>query len=146
MNEHIAHFLQQQTCATICCIDEDGNPYCFTCYYAFNSEDGLLYFKSSKDAKHVTLLTQNKMISGTVLPDQLNKLSIKGIQFQGKLLHDANPMPKDAATKYYKKHPIANTIKGDVYTVCIDGIKMTDKNIGFGKKIIWTRNGIEETT
>jgi len=23
---------------------------------------------------------------------------------------------------------------------------ISDKNIGFGKKIIWTRNGIEETT
>jgi uncharacterized protein YhbP (UPF0306 family) len=86
------------------------------------------------------------MISGTILPDQLNKLAIKGIQFQGKLLDDANPMSKNATTKYYKKYPIAITIKGDVYTVCIDGIKMTDKNIGFGKKIIWTRNGIEETT
>jgi uncharacterized protein YhbP (UPF0306 family) len=86
------------------------------------------------------------MISGIILPDQLNKLAIKGIQFQGKLLDDANPMSKDATTKYYKKYPIAITTKGDVYTVCIDGIKMTDKNIGFGKKIIWTRNGIEETT
>lgn len=30
MNEKIIRFLQHQTCATICLLDEMGSPYCLT--------------------------------------------------------------------------------------------------------------------
>ena len=52
INDNINRFLQKQTCATICCINDDGNPYCFSCYYVFNESDGLLYFKSKPTAHH----------------------------------------------------------------------------------------------
>lgn len=51
MNETIMRFLQQQSCATICCVDERGKPRCFSCFYAFNREEVLLYFKSQADSK-----------------------------------------------------------------------------------------------
>lgn len=147
MNENISLFLEQQTCATICCTDETGMPYCFSCYYVFNQASGVLYFKSSAEAFHSALLKNKPGIAGTVLPDKLNKLVIRGIQLQGEVLQQSHPMAKDAYLRYHKKHPMALAIKGEVSSIRIDSIKMTDSKLGFGKKLNWKRqNELEEVT
>jgi len=140
MNEIIIRFLLQQTCATICCTGEHGAPYCFSCYYVFNSGDGLLYFKSSDDAHHSAFLISNPVIAGTILPDKLNKFLPKGIQLQGEVLEPLHPLAKDASLIYHKKNPMALAIKGKVVTIRLNAIKMTDSQLGFGKKIIWKRS------
>jgi len=140
MNETILHFLQQQSCASICCMDEDGTPYCFSCYYAFNADDGLLYFKSSVGAHHASLLQKYPNVAGTILPGQLNKLITRGIQFQGTILSPLDPLGVDAVNSYHKKYPIGLAMKGEVFTICLNDIKMTDSTLGFGKKITWKRN------
>ncbi len=140
MNEKIIQFLQQQTCATICCVDEQGRPYCFSCFYAFNIEKGLLYFKSSIDSHHSILMKKNPFIAGTVLPDKLNSLLVKGIQFEGIVLHELHLLTKESSNYYHKKHLMALTIPGKTWAIQIDRIKMTDSTKGFGKKITWNRD------
>jgi len=140
MNETIIHFLQQQSCATICCVDEQGKPYCFNCFYEFNSGMGMLYFKSSAASRHSALLKKSPFIAGTILPDKLNKFLVKGVQFDGNILNENHPLAGQASAYYHKKHPIALAISGDIWTIQINHIKMTDSTIGFGKKITWNRD------
>ena len=139
MNEAITRFLEEQTCATICCLDEDGSPYCFSCYYVFNNEKDVLYFKSSPEAYHSALLKNKAGIAGTVLPDKLNKLITRGVQLQGEVLQHLHPMAKDAYWTYHKKYPMALSIKGEVFTIQLTDIKLMDSKLGFGKKINWKR-------
>jgi len=139
MHENIVRFLQKQTCATICLVDDQGNPYCFNCFYAFNSEDGLLYFKSSDTSYHVSLLKANPKTSGTILPDKLNVLMVKGAQFEGLVLNEQDPLTEKASQIYHKKHPLALAIKGETWTIRINRIKLTEGTKGFGKKITWCR-------
>ena len=139
MNERITVFLQKQTCCTICCTDDAGHPYCFSCYYSFNPDRGLLYFKSSAEAHHSFLLKQRFHVAGTVLPDKLNKLVTKGIQFQGVLLKQDHSLAKDAFVNFHKQYPLAMGFSGDVFVIQINQIKMTDNNLGFGKKTTWNR-------
>jgi uncharacterized protein len=139
VNERIIRFLQQQTCATICCTDGEGKPYCFNCFYAFNQDDKLLYFKSSPDAHHSALLAEKPAISGTVLPDRLNKLMPRGIQLQGRVLHHLHPLTLNASINYHKKHPVALAMRGEVFAILLDSIKMKDGQYGPGKKILWNR-------
>lgn len=139
MNENISSFLHQQTCASVCCIDEQGNPYCFSCYYAFNGSDGLLYFKSSAGSRHTTMLKNNLMIAGTVLPDKLNTLLVKGIQFEGSVMSAKHPLALRASIHYHKRFPLALAVHGETMTIMISNIKMTDSTMGFGKKISWCR-------
>ena len=49
---------------------------------------------------------------------------------------------KDAYILYHRKHPIALAIKGEVFTIRLDSIKMTDSTKVFGKKIFWNRTVI----
>lgn len=139
MHDTIVNFLQEQTCATICCKDDAGNPYCFNCYYVFNKDDGLLYFKTSADSNHYTFLANNPVVGGTILPDKLSKLVVKGIQLQGEIVEPGLPFTKDAASRYHKKLPMALAVKGEVFTLLINNMKMTDSSLGFGKKINWNR-------
>jgi uncharacterized protein YhbP (UPF0306 family) len=140
MNDAIIQFIKKQTCATICCTDKDGDPYCFSCFYAFNREKGLLYYKSSPSAKHSIIMSRNPIIAGTILPDKLNILQIKGIQFEGVLLAADDPLSEKATLHYYARHPIALTMPGDTCVVKLNSIKMTDSSLGIGKKISWSRN------
>lgn len=139
MNKTIVQFIEQQTCANICCVDEQHQPYCFSCYYAFRPETGLLLFKSSPNSHHALLLKNNSNIAGTVLPDKLSKLLVKGIQFEGIVLDMHHALMKDALSHYLKQHPLAIAIPGEISGIQINHIKMTDSTMGFGKKIIWKR-------
>ncbi len=140
MNENIIEFMQLQTCATICCMDQDRIPYCFTVFYVFSKENYGLYFKSSKDSHHAVLLSKNPIVAGTILPDKLNKLILKGIQFKGEVLDEFHPMAKDSASQYYSSFPAARLLYGFIYTLKLNDIKMTDSSMIFGKKRIWKRD------
>lgn len=139
MNETIIHFINQQTCATVCCTDASGKPWCFNCFYVFNATDGLLYYKSSPQAHHSRLVKQYPAVAGSILPDKLNKLLVKGVQFDGVLLETGHPFAELAAAHYYRKNPLAMAMPGDVCTIQLSNIKMTDNTKGFGHKIYWSR-------
>lgn len=139
IHPHISLFLEKQTCASVCCIDEQGSPYCFSCFYVFNGGEGILYFKSSVSAHHSSILLKNSAVAGTVLPDKLNTLQVKGIQFEGEVLPADHLLAKKAAASYYKKNPAAVVIPGEIWTIRINHIKFTDNTLGFGTKISWYR-------
>ena len=142
MNDKIVKFIHKQTCASVCCVETVANPYSFSCFYAFNAEAGLLYFKSSMDTRHGPVMVSNPHIAGTILPDKLNIMLVKGIQFEGIVLPDDHPSCNHAASHYYKKFPMALAMHGEIWTIQLNYIKMTDSTLGFGKKIEWTRAAI----
>ncbi len=137
MDERIVDFLEGQKVAMICCVDEESKPYCFSCFYAFDKEKALFYFKSSASAHHSALLRSNPAVAGGVQPDKLNPLAIKGIQFTGSVIDPKNELSFDAAKIYHKKFPFALAMPGEVWTIQSEMIKLTDNSIGFGKKTIW---------
>lgn len=139
MNEPILHFIEKQTCATVCCVDSNNHPWCFSCFYAVDAKNGLLLFKSSPGAFHVDILRSNPKVAGTILPDKLNKLLLKGLQFNGMVLADDHPHSEVASRIYLKRHPVAMAISGEIYCIRLDQVKFTDNALGFGKKIIWNR-------
>jgi hypothetical protein len=144
MNEIIINFLAKQTCATVCSVDEEGKPWCFSCFYVFDPLQCVLYYKSSADTHHALLLKHKPSVAGTILPDKLNKLLVKGIQFEGTLLDAGDSVAASAAVLYYKQNPLAVAMPGEVWTIRIDHIKMTDSTLGFGKKLKWSREAVEE--
>ncbi len=138
MNDHILTFIKKQHVANVCCINEDGTPYCFSCFYAINSKKGLLYFKTSPSSNHAVMMLKNAEIAGTILPDELNMLAVKGLQFTGRLVPLNDPLTKDSSVSYYKKYPFALAMSGEIWTIQFTSMKMTDnKNKGLGEKLSW---------
>ena len=142
MNEKITDFIEAQKVATICCVDEENLPYCFSCFFAFDDKREMIYFKTSADTRHAALLVIKSAVAGTVQPDKLNPLAIKGLQFNGYVVRGNT---EHAATVYHRKYPFALAIKGDIWMIRLTYIKMTDNTLGFGKKITWaveTNDGV----
>ncbi len=139
MNEKIVAFIAKQTCGNLCCIDKDDKPWCFSFFYAFNKDEGLLYYKSSEVTRHSEIITENPFVAGTILPDKLNRLQIRGVQFEGTVIPFEDPLAKGAYAAYHKKFPFSITMPGQVWTIRISSIKMTDNTIAFGKKYLWQR-------
>lgn len=139
MNDKIFSFLKKQTAASICCINEVDEPYCFRRFFAFNSIENLLYFKSCPTAYHSKILLKNATVSGTIMPDKLNILAVKGIQFEGLVLAESDPIAVDAFKKYHSRFPQAIAISGVVYTILLNGLKMTDNLPGIFRKHTWQR-------
>ena len=137
MDERIIEFIKAQKVASIACVDQQGNPYCFSCFFAFDDKKNLLYFKSSASAHHSQLLIQFASVAGTINPDKLNTLAIKGIQFTGVLLDKEDILCKHAGSAYHMEYPFALAMPGVVWTIQLLSVKYTDNTLGFGKKLTW---------
>jgi uncharacterized protein len=140
MSEKIIEFISKQTCGTLCCVDTTGNPWCFSFFYSFNKNEGLLYYKSSEDTRHSQAINSNPLIAGTILPDKLNLLQIRGVQFEGTVIPFEDPLAKGAYAAYHKKYPFSIAMPGQVWTIRLDAVKFTDNSLGFGTKIRWHRD------
>ena len=138
MDERIIEFLINQKLATICAVDADGYPYCFSCFYAFDKERQLFYFKSGANSHHAGLLLRNPVVAGTINPDKLNTLAIKGIQFTGHMADRSDELSAEASSVYHKRYPFALAKPGEMWIIRPEEIKMTDNTLGFGKKIHWS--------
>jgi uncharacterized protein YhbP (UPF0306 family) len=137
---HIADFISGQTAATVCCRNAEGELHCFNAYYAFDKDRTFLYFKTSEETKHMAWLAQHAVVAGTILPDKLNKLQVKGIQFTGRLLPADDAAASHAQKHYYLKYPFALAMPGSVRTIAIHQMKMTDNSLGFGTKLEWAQD------
>lgn len=139
MNEKISAFITAQTSGTLACVDEACRPWCFSFFYAWDEEKALLHFKSSEDTRHAVIIAENKKVAGTILPDKFKSIHIRGVQFEGEVLAFGDPLADGGAAHYYKKHPMALVMPGDIWTIRVDHIKFTDNSLGFGKKLNWNR-------
>jgi uncharacterized protein len=139
MITRIADFLEKQTAASISCVNEINEPYSFSCFFVYNRKENLLYYKSSPAACHSRILLKNPKVAGTIMPDKLNRLFIKGVQFTGEVLADNHPLCKDAGSKYHFKLPMATAIAGMVCTIQLNELKMTNNNLGVIQKLSWQR-------
>ena len=141
----IADFLEKQTSASISCVSEVNEPYSFSCFFVYNHKKNLLYYKSSPAAYHSRILSKRPKVAGTILPNKLNTLFIKGVQFTGEVLPDNHPLCKDASNKYHFKLPMASAIPGIVFTIQLNEMRMTNNNLGIIQKLSWQREeSVEE--
>jgi len=90
-------------------------------------------------AYHSRILLQNPKVSGTIMPDKLNKLAVKGIQFTGVVLAENDPLCLDAFKKYHSRFPLAIAVPGVVSVIQLNQLKMTDNVTGIFKKHLWQR-------
>ncbi len=139
MKKEIEDFIAQNKIATVCCVDTEQNPYCFNCFYVFEPINCLLLFKSSAHTFHSKSLASNPNISGSILPERLNMLSMQGVQFTGKVLYDNFPGDMYPANYYHKKNPLALAKAGEVWCIQLSKIKMTDSRRVFAEKLIWEK-------
>ncbi len=133
----IKDFLSQNKISTVCFVDQELKPYCINCFYVYDEESNALVFKSSYGTKHDVLVKPGAAVAGTVVPESVSVLSLKGIQFSGQLMDPKEMDQYKLSSRYVKEFPMSLALPGYVWAVKLSFLKYTDNTLGFGNKTIW---------
>ena len=103
-------------------------------FYAFDKSTTSFVVASSDDTTHIRHILKNPSVAGTVVLETKIVGKIQGVQFRGEMsiLDDEN-----LKKLYFKTFPQAVVMSPKLSVVKVNYFKMTDNNLGFGKKIIW---------
>lgn len=138
MDKRIRDFIIEQKVLTIA-TSVNNQPYCASCFYAFDAENVMLIFSSEDTTKHIADACKNNMISGTINKENKTVAKIQGIQFQGEFIRPEKDQSIKFYEIYYKKYPFARAKPAPIWAIHLDWIKMTDNTLGFGSKLIWEK-------
>ena len=116
-------------------------PYCANCFYVYLKDENMFVFTSDNDTKHVQDVLLNNYVGGSVVLETSIVGKIQGIQFNGKMYLPGGDLKKKAKKTYMKRYPFAVLMKTQLWVVDLDFIKLTDNRLGFGKKLIWRKDG-----
>ncbi len=137
--DRIWEFIAERDVFTLA-TSNDGQSYCTPCFYAFHRKSKLLIFKSNEDTRHFRELRKNTQVAGSILPEKVAVVQVKGLQFVGtcKPLKDRSDH-QELNVVYYEEFPFARAMNGELWVVTLNEVKLTDSKLGFGKKLRWER-------
>lgn len=109
------------------------------CFYAYDKDANSLIFLSDKKTKHAQHFIENSKVSGGISLETKIVGKIQGIQLQGFVEEATGDRLKKAKLIYLKRFPFAVFIDTTLWMLNITTLKMTDNNLGFGKKLYWEK-------
>ena len=124
------HVLTLATCDT-------NQPWCSNCFYVYLPEENLLAFTSDKETRHIMEGLANSKVAGSIVLETRIIGKIQGIQFMGLLEEPGENLYETVKKTYLKRFPIARLMDTTMWIIRLSYIKMTDNQLGFGKKLIW---------
>lgn len=119
------------------CTTSENQPYCASCFYAFDEEHHLLIFASDDHTNHIQQAVANPKVAGTINTETTTVAKIQGIQFTGVFIAPDDEQAKSFYKVYYKRFPFAKAKPSPIWGIQLNWIKMTDNTLGFGKKLVW---------
>ncbi len=137
-DKKIVDFILKHHVLTLSTSDCEAS-WCCSCFYVYLKEKNILAFSSEKNTKHIRQASANQKVSGTIVLETSIIGKIQGIQFSGIIREAETEMLAEVRREYLKRFPYAILTKTELWTIDIDYIKFTDNRLGFGKKLIWTK-------
>lgn len=121
---------------------ENNRPYCCTCFYAYSVEDNLFIFTSEYETRHIAEAVKQNKVAGAIALETKIIGKIRGIQFTGEIKELKDNELKKHKKIYLRKFPYVTPYINDTpfWSISPDFLKLTDNNLGFGQKILWTKN------
>ena len=134
----VLDFLDEHHLMTLATV-RDNVPHTSNMFYAFDAETGSFIFTSKYDTKHVGDVKLYNVVACNVALETKNVSKVQGLQITGRMMQVDGERLKKNKKLYLKKFPFAVFVDLDLWVVEMDGYKFTDNTLGFGKKLLWTR-------
>lgn len=117
----------------------EAEPYCANMFYAYVAEANAFVFTSSEQTRHVSDVRSNNFVAGSVVVESSVVGKLQGLQFQGRMIKDADHWLGQGKVKsyYLKKFPFAAVSDLNLWVLELSFMKYTDNRLGFGKKLLW---------
>jgi uncharacterized protein YhbP (UPF0306 family) len=138
-DQHFTDFIGEHHILTMA-VSRDNQPWCATCYYAYEPEQNLFILTSDPETRHIRDLaeTNNFRIAGAIALETRIVGKIRGLQFTGSIWQPTGPDLKKAKSRYLRRFPVARLMPVlHLWYLSPDMLKLTDNRLGFGKKHYW---------
>jgi len=138
LDPRVVEFINEHHVLTLATSFEE-EPYCTSCFFTFLDEENSFVLLSDKDTRHIRDASHNIFVAGTVHNDAKNSDEVRGIQYQGILIEPTGDLFQKARKAYLEKFPNAVLRTTTLWLIDLTFVKMTDNNLGNGKKILWKK-------
>lgn len=133
--EKIVSFIDKHHVMSLATALEDEVSVC-SLFYAYEKEKKCFVVASNDETLHIQHISKNNKVAGNILLETKTVGKIQGLQFRGLFL----PMEDEGLKKiYFKAFPHARVMNPKLWYIDVDYFKLTDNQLGFGKKIIWQK-------
>ena len=131
--DKITYFIEQHHVMSLATSYNDIVSAC-SLFYVYDSREKIFVVASSDDTLHINHIQKNNRIAGNILLETKEVGKIQGVQFQGifSLLDNV-----ELSELYFKTYPYSLEMQPKLWKIEVDYFKMTNNELGFGKKIIW---------
>ncbi|WP_037940169.1 pyridoxamine 5'-phosphate oxidase family protein [Sulfurospirillum arcachonense] len=136
INEKIIEFIKEHHLLSLASTYEN-KPYSASCFYAFSTKETKFIIASDESTKHIKHLQENPNFSATIALETNEIGKIRGLQLTG-IIKIANTKEK---ALYIKTFPYALALNPTLWTLHVEFLKFTDNRLGFGKKLIYKKEG-----
>lgn len=138
LDPRVVDFINEHYVLTLATSFEE-EPFCASCFFSFLDEENSFVILSDKDTRHIRDASHNIFVAGTVHNEVCNYDQVKGIQYQGILIEPTGDLYQKARKAYLEKFPASAVSTSTLWIIDLTFVKMTDKNLGNGKKILWKK-------
>lgn len=136
MDNRIVKFIKEHHVLTLA-TSFNNLAYCCNVYYVYNDKKNFLVFSSDLSTKHVQEFIHNPNVAGAIHLSTNEIKKIQGVQLLG-TISELSGVELDKAKKLYLDNfPYAERMQLHLWKMQLKFIKMTNNQIGFGKKLIW---------
>ncbi|MCD6366521.1 MAG: pyridoxamine 5'-phosphate oxidase family protein [Bacteroidales bacterium] len=137
-DERIYKFIKKHHVLTLATV-QANEPYPAHCFYAFDAENKRVICSSDFDTRHAKEAIENNLVAGGIVLETKTVGKIQGLQFQGIMTPLTGEDLKIGKKIYLKKFPYALLMETTLWEIKFTFLKLTDNNLGFGKKLIWEK-------
>lgn len=119
-----------------------GQPWTASCYYAFDAAAGRFLIASDPATRHLREALANPRVAWAIHLETRIVGKVRGLQATGRLAALEGPDLEAAKAAYLRAFPVARMMpRLDLWALEPDHLKLTDNRLGFGTKLLWTREG-----
>ena len=134
-DKKITDFISRHHVLTLATSTADGTPYCAACFYAYDKVRNRIIFTTDDTTRHGEMMIANNTVACAINLETRVVGKVQGIQICGLAERGDN----DDKLVYIKRFPYAAVAPLNIWAIVPDFMKLTDNTLGFGKKLIWSR-------
>jgi uncharacterized protein len=138
-DDRMISFITTHHVMTLATVSSGGEPWCCSCFYAYDPVRNLFIFTSDETTRHGAEMTLSPRVAAAIALETRVTGRIRGIQITGTAKRVIETDHSWASGLYLTQFPIASLIKTMLWVLDPEHIKMTDNRLGFGKKLVWNR-------
>jgi uncharacterized protein len=133
--KRIEAFLADHHVMTLATVAADHTPRTAHLFYAYDPDAVRFVVASDSKTEHMRNVARNAYIAAAVALETKTVGKVQGIQIEGVM----RAAEAEEGALYFKAFPYARVMSPELWVIEPREMKLTDNRLGFGKKLIWTR-------